>query len=150
MTDTMRIHEILNLLPHRYPFLLVDRVVDYKINEYLVAIKNVTMNEPFFMGHFPNKPVMPGVLVIEALAQAAGILAYKSAGFDPANYLFYFASIDNVRFKQMIEPGDQLVLRIEFTGRKKNFWKIHGEATVDGKIACVADILCAAQEESKS
>lgn len=143
----MNIEQILKFLPHRYPFLLVDKVIDYQLNDYLVAIKNVTVNEPFFPGHFPGRPVMPGVLMIEAMAQAAGILAYKSAGYDPKEHLFYLASIDNVRFKQMVVPGDQLTLKITFTGRKRNFWKIHGEATVEGKTACVADILCAAQKE---
>lgn len=144
----MNIQDILNYLPHRYPFLLVDKVQSVDTNQ-LVAVKNVTFNEPFFTGHFPGVPVMPGVLIIEALAQAAGILAYKTEGYDPSEMLFYLASIDNVRFKRKVIPGDQLILNATFTGRKRNFWKIHGEATVDGEVACVADILCAAQKEDK-
>lgn len=146
----MSIQDILNFLPHRYPFLLVDRVLDYTLNDELLAVKNVTVNEPFFTGHFPGKPVMPGVLMVEAMAQAAGILAYKSAGYSPEERLFYLASIDNVRFKRMVEPGDVLELHVKFNGRKRNFWKIHGEARVNGNVACVADILCAAQEEKES
>ncbi len=145
---TLTIHEIIKLLPHRYPFLMVDRVLDY--NEMaLRAIKNVTANEPCFMGHFPENAVMPGVLITEALAQAGAILAYTKTKSSPAEHIFFLAGIDNAKFKQMVIPGDQMVLNVEITGHKANFWKIHGEATVEGKIVCSVDILSAMREVSQ-
>lgn len=145
---TLNIHEIIKLLPHRYPFLLVDKVVEYT-EDSLQAIKNVTANEPCFMGHFPENAVMPGVLIIESLAQAGAILAYLKAKSNPRDHLFFLAGIDNAKFKQMVLPGDQMHLNVEITGNKASFWKIHGEATVDGKIVCSVDILSAMRKVSQ-
>lgn len=139
--------DILKLLPHRYPFLLVDRVLSYEPLKELVAIKNVTINEPFFMGHFPGNPIMPGVLIVEAMAQACGILSCLSIKPQEGHHMFYlFAGIDNVRFKQMVTPGDQLNFKVEMTGRKKDIWKMHIQATVNGKLACSGDLLSAVKE----
>lgn len=136
MSNVLTIEEITNYLPHRYPFLLVDRVLDYVPGESIKAIKNVSMNEHFFQGHFPVKPVMPGVLIIEALAQAAGILAYKSTDWEPDSSLFYLASIEDTRFKKMVTPGDRLELNIEVLKRRSSLWKFKGEAIVDGEVVC--------------
>lgn len=142
---TMDIQEIIKYLPHRYPFLLIDRVVEFVEDKTLVAIKNVTYNEPFFTGHFPQQAVMPGVLILEALAQAGGILAYKStkAGPDDDSFLHLLAGIDNARFKRMVEPGDQLRLEVTFDRAKRDIWKLSGVASVDGKVVCTADIMSA-------
>ncbi|MDR3504293.1 MAG: 3-hydroxyacyl-ACP dehydratase FabZ [Legionella sp.] len=142
------IKQIFNLLPHRYPMMLVDRVLDYKVFDYLTAIKNVTINENFFTGHFPENPVMPGVLMLEALAQASGILAAVSHTHAD-NVLHFFAGIDNAKFKHIVTPGDQLRLEVKFLGRKKAFWRMHGEAYVGDKLACSADLLSAAKEIQK-
>lgn len=142
----MDIHEILNHLPHRYPFLLVDKVVDYKPGEYLIGVKNVSFNEPFFTGHFPQRPVFPGVLIMEALAQATGLLAFKTQGKKPdGSSLYYFAGIDNCRFKQPVEPGDQLFLEVKLLTTKRNIWKFSAAAKVDGKIVASAELMCAEQ-----
>ena len=142
----MDIHEILEHLPHRYPFLLVDKVVDYKPGEYLIGVKNVSFNEPFFTGHFPQRPVFPGVLIMEALAQATGLLAFKTQGTKPdGSSLYYFAGIDNCRFKQPVEPGDQLFLEVKLVTTKRNIWKFSAEAKVDGKIVASAELMCAEQ-----
>lgn len=140
----MDINDIMKYLPHRPPFLLVDGVVEIKEGESLAAIKNVTMNEPFFIGHFPNYPVMPGVLIVEALAQAAGILAYKSTNTSPNDGILYlFAGIDNVRFRRVVKPGDQLRLEVKFLWQKRDIWKLEGHAYVEGELACSADLLSA-------
>tara|TARA_R110002110_G_scaffold33533_1_gene114841 strand:+ start:163154 stop:163618 length:465 start_codon:yes stop_codon:yes gene_type:complete len=139
---TMMIQEIIKFLPHRYPFLLVDRVLDYD-ETTLTAIKNITVNEPCFTGHFPDNAVMPGVLIIEALAQAGAILAYIVKETTPKDHLCYLASLDNVKFKQIVLPGDQLKLKLEIKNTKGSFWKVHGEATVNGNLACSLDILSA-------
>jgi len=145
--NTMDIHQVLEYLPHRYPFLLIDRVVDFTPGKSLVAIKNVTVNEPFFQGHFPHRPVFPGVLIMEALAQATGILAFKSTDTKPSNKsLYYFAGIDNARFKHPVEPGDQLRLEVEVLKTRRGIWKFKGEAKVDGKVVASADLMCAEQE----
>lgn len=137
MSETqMNVNEIIKHLPHRYPFLLVDRILECKVNEYILGVKNVTINEPFFAGHFPAKPVMPGVLILESLAQAAGILAYRSTDWDPKTSLFYLGAIDKVKFKKIVSPGDQLMLKINVTHRRTNVWKFKGEALVDGKVVC--------------
>lgn len=142
--NSLDIYDILKLLPHRYPFLLIDRVVDYEPGKSLVAIKNVTHNEPHFPGHFPNRPIMPGVLILEALAQATGILAFKTADYIPDdNTLYYFVGIDNARFKHPVEPGDQLQLEVEFIKQMRGIWKFKGQASVDGKVVCSADLMCA-------
>ena len=139
----MDINEILTLLPHRYPFLLVDRVVEFKAGESLVAIKNVTINEPFFQGHFPEKPVMPGVLILEALAQATGLLAFRteSRGAE-RDSLYYSVGIDNARFKRPVEPGDQLRLSVTLIKTKRGIWVFDTDATVDGQTAATATIMC--------
>ncbi|HEY0722122.1 MAG TPA: 3-hydroxyacyl-ACP dehydratase FabZ [Gammaproteobacteria bacterium] len=142
----MDIYEILEYLPHRFPFLLVDKVVDYKAGEYLIAVKNVSVNEPFFPGHFPQRPVFPGVLIMEALAQATGLLAFKTQGKKPdGSSLYYFAGIDNCRFKQPVQPGDQLFLEVKLLTTKRNIWKFSAEAKVDGKVVASAELMCAEQ-----
>jgi 3-hydroxyacyl-[acyl-carrier-protein] dehydratase len=142
----MDIYEILEHLPHRFPFLLVDKVVDYKAGEYLIAVKNVSVNEPFFPGHFPKRPVFPGVLIMEALAQATGLLAFKTQGKKPdGSSLYYFAAIDNCRFKQPVQPGDQLFLEVKLLTTKRNIWKFSAEAKVDGKVVASAELMCAEQ-----
>jgi 3-hydroxyacyl-[acyl-carrier-protein] dehydratase len=146
---TFSIQEILACLPHRYPFLLIDRVLEYKAGESLTALKNVTVNEPFFTGHFPEQPVMPGVLILEALAQAAAILAYKSANLNPNTSLFYLASVDDVRYKQMVIPGDQLILQVRLAGKKQHFWKVEATASVDNKVVCQAKIMSAKKDLDK-
>lgn len=144
---TLDIHEVLKHLPHRYPFLLVDRVIDYKVGEYLTALKNVSYNEPFFQGHFPHRPVMPGVLILEALAQATGILAFKTTNSRPTSKsLYYFVGIDNARFKQPVEPGDQLILDVKVLRTMRAVWKFDAEAKVDGKVVAAAEIMCAERE----
>lgn len=145
--NSLDIYDILKHLPHRYPFLLIDRVLDYEPGKSLIAIKNVTHNEPHFPGHFPNRPIMPGVLILEAMAQATGILAFKTTDRIPDdNSLYYFVGIDNARFKQPVEPGDQLRLEVEFVKQMRGIWKFKGQALVDGKIVCSADLMCAERE----
>lgn len=140
------INEIFKLLPHRYPFLLVDRVTEFESGKKLTAIKNVTINEPFFTGHFPEKPVMPGVLIIEALAQATGLLSFEATGGRREGKLFYLVAVDNARFKQPVEPGDQLVLQVEYLTDKRGIWKFSGKASVDGKVVASADLMCAERD----
>ncbi len=145
--NTIDIHEIQTLLPHRYPLLLIDRVIDFTPGENLVGIKNVTFNEPHFTGHFPQRVIMPGVLILEALAQATGLLAFKTAGeLASDDSLYYLASIDNVRFKRPVEPGDQLRLEVTLVKHKRNLWKFFAEATVDGQLITSADIMCTDQK----
>lgn len=145
--STMDIHEVLQHLPHRYPFLLIDRVTDYKIGEYLVAIKNVTINEPFFQGHFPVRPVMPGVLVVESMAQATGVLSFKTAEARPdSRSLYYLAGIDKVRFKNPVEPGHQLVLSVELIRQTRGVWKYNAKAEIEGKLASSAELICVHRE----
>lgn len=139
----MDIYKILKLLPHRYPFLLVDRVVEIDKGKRIKALKNVSINEPFFTGHFPARPVMPGVLMLEALAQAAGLLSFDMLGEAPdENTVFYFVGIDNARFKRPVEPGDQLILDVELDRIKGGIYKFKGVARVDGNVACEAEIMC--------
>lgn len=145
--NSMDIYEVMKHLPHRYPFLLVDRVVDFKAGEYLKAIKNVTVNEPFFPGHFPHRPVFPGVLMLEAMAQASGILAFKTTESLPSDdSLFYFVGIDDARFKKPVEPGDQVVMEVTVLKRKRDMWKFSAVATVDGKVVCSAELMCAKKD----
>ena len=145
--NTIDIHEIQRLLPHRYPFLLVDRVIAFTPGESLVAIKNISYNEPQFTGHFPKRVIMPGVLILEALAQATGLLAFKTADdVQSDNALYYLAGIDNARFKKPVEPGDQLKLSVKLVKNKRNLWKFSGEASVDGEVVVTADIMCVNQE----
>ncbi len=139
----MDIHAILKQLPHRYPFLLVDRVVELESNKRIRAIKNVTFNEPYFMGHFPGRPVMPGVLMLEALAQAAGLLAFDAMGHVPdENNIYYFVGIDSARFKRPVEPGDQLILEASIDRVRGGIWKFKGVARVGEEVACEAELMC--------
>ncbi len=143
--NTMEIREILDYLPHRHPFVLVDRVLDYTPGESLTALKNVSYNEPFFPGHFPSMPVMPGVLILEALAQASAILAFKSYGKEDGS-LYLFAGIDNARFKQPVVPGDSLQLEVVFQKERRGIGFYSARALVDGKVVCSADLMCAKRE----
>ena len=145
--NSMDIYEVMKHLPHRYPFLLIDRVLDYTPGEKLTAIKNVTVNEPFFPGHFPHRPVFPGVLMLEALAQATGILAFKTTEDLPSDdSLYYFVGIDSARFKKPVEPGDQLLMEVEVIKRKRDMWKFSAKASVDGKVVCSAELMCARKD----
>ncbi len=137
------IRAIMGMLAHRSPFLLVDKVIAYEKGKSLTAIKNVTYNEPFFTGHFPNVPTMPGVLILEALAQACGVLTSQDTGIRAGSgVIFYFAGIDNARFKRIVVPGDQLTLYVAIDKVKRNLWKFNTKATVDGELACEADLMC--------
>ncbi len=129
---------VMRLIPHRYPFLLIDRLVDVTLGESVTGIKNVTINEPFFQGHFPGRPVMPGVLIIEAMAQTAGALVMHSLGFESEGRLVYFMSIDNARFRKPVLPGDTLYLHTVKQHRRQNIWKFSGAAKVDGNIVAEA------------
>lgn len=143
MTTTQDITQILELLPHRYPMLLVDRVVEQVNGKYIKAYKNITFNEPFFTGHFPQKPIMPGVLILEALAQASGILAFGSVGKTPAQgSLYYLVGIDNARFKQPVIPGDRLDLYVEMTRNMRGIYKFTAEASVEGRVVAQAELMC--------
>ena len=140
--------EIKQFLPHRYPFLLVDRVVECTPGESLTAFKNVTANEPFFQGHFPQIAIMPGVLIIEALAQATGLLGFRTMSEIPRDDLLYMlVGVDNVRFKRQVIPGDQLVLKVQLVKKSRIIWKFTCEATVDGELVTSANMLCAATEK---
>jgi len=137
------IRDIMRLLTHRYPFLLVDRITSYEKQKTLTAIKNVTFNEPFFPGHFPDVPTMPGVLMLEALAQTCGLLAVLDSGVRPeSGFILYFAGIDEARFKRPVIPGDQLLLSVELDKQKRHVWKFKTRATVDGEVACEALMTC--------
>ena len=140
----MDIHQILEYLPHRYPILLVDRVLEVVPGERITALKNVSMNEPFFPGHYPHHPVMPGVLVVEAMAQTAAILSFKTMGVKPDGVsVYYFVGIDNARFKRPVGPGDQLVIDVTLVANKRGIWKFSATAKVDGLVAAEADLICA-------
>jgi 3-hydroxyacyl-[acyl-carrier-protein] dehydratase len=139
----MDIHQILEHLPHRYPFLLVDRVLDIVPGEKIRALKNVTINEPFFPGHYPHHPVMPGVLIIEALAQTAALLSFKTPGNEPdSKSVYYFVGIDGARFKRPVVPGDQLILDVSVLVVKRGIWKYSATASVDGQLAAEAELMC--------
>jgi 3-hydroxyacyl-[acyl-carrier-protein] dehydratase len=145
--SAMEIDEILQYLPHRYPFLLVDRVLEIEAGKRIVAVKNISVNEPFFNGHFPGMPVMPGVLMIEAMAQAAGILSFKTLNrrFD-GSIMYYLAGVDNARFKRPVVPGDQLLMEVAISRVARNLWKYAGRGTVAGQLAVEADLLCAQRD----
>ena len=134
-THTLQIEEILELLPHRFPFLLVDRVLDFEEGRFLRAVKNVSVNEPFFQGHFPGKPIFPGVLILEAMAQATG-------------ELYYFAGIDEARFKRPVVPGDQMIMEVTFEKTRRGLTRFKGVALVDGKVVCEATMMCARSREA--
>jgi len=143
MSVVMDIHAILECLPHRYPFLLVDRVLSLEPGKNIVALKNVTINEPFFPGHYPHHPVMPGVLIIEAMAQAAALLSFQSVGGKPdEKSVYYFAGIDGARFKRPVSPGDQLILKVELTRSMRGVFKYKAVAEVDGQLAAEAELMC--------
>ncbi len=145
--SSMDIHGILEHLPHRYPFLLIDKVIDYRIGDYLHGVKNVTYNEPCFTGHFPNRPVFPGVLILEALAQATGVLGFKTMDRRPDDKsLYYFVGIDGARFKRPVEPGDVVHLYVKQKNRKRDIWFFEAEAKVDGRVVCAANLMCAHKE----
>ncbi len=140
---TVDINEILKYLPHRYPFLLIDRVLELELDKRILALKNVTYNEPFFTGHFPHLPVMPGVMVLEAMAQAAGVLSFATMGRrSDDNSVFYFAGIDDARFKRPVGPGDQLVMDVEILRVARGIWKYKATASVDGKVAVEGELMC--------
>lgn len=141
--NPISLNEIKTLIPHRYPMLLVDKVVDHQPGKWLHAIKNVTINEPVFTGHFPDAPIFPGVLILEALAQATGILGFKSSEGRSENEMYLFASIDKARFKKPVLPGDTMHLHVEFIKERRGMWKFYGEAKVDGKVVCSANLMCA-------
>jgi 3-hydroxyacyl-[acyl-carrier-protein] dehydratase len=143
---SLDIHQVLKKLPHRYPFLLVDRVLEVEKGVRIRALKNITINEPFFTGHFPHRPVMPGVLMLEALAQAAALLSFETEGQTPdENTIYYFAGIDGARFKRPVEPGDQLILEVTLLRSKARVYKYAARATVDGELAVEAELTCTAR-----
>lgn len=144
---TIGVEQIMQLIPHRYPFLLVDKVLDYEPGDWIKAIKNVTFNEPQFEGHFPGHPVMPGVMLVEAMAQAAGVLTQLSRDGSANDALFYLVKVDNAKFTQIVTPGDQLVFECQIKKVIRNMTQYQCKATVDGKVVAKADILCA--EKSK-
>ena len=144
----MYVEEIRRFLPHRYPFLLIDRVLECVPGESLTALKNISINEPQFTGHFPDVPLMPGVLIIEALAQATGLLGFRTMSEEPSDELLYMlVGVDNVRFKRQVVPGDQLILKAKLIRRSKVIWKFECEATVEGQLVTKANLLCAAKEK---
>lgn len=147
MTDSVQpgfnIDEIQHILPHRYPFALVDRVISYVPGKSLHAIKNVTMNEPVFTGHFPGNPIFPGVLILEAMAQATGLLGFKMSERRDEDEIFLFAGIDKARFKRQVIPGDQIHFHVEFLKERRDIWKFSGRAEVDGELAASAELMCA-------
>ena len=150
MTDAMDIAQVLDHLPHRYPFLLIDRVRTIEPGTRIVALKNVTINDPFFQGHFPQRPIMPGVLILEAMAQAAGILVFRTQGDKPdADSVYYLAGIDKARFKRPVVPGDQLELEVTLERGLRGVWKFSCKARVDGAIVCEAEMLCSVRKAAE-
>lgn len=142
-STSMDIHEILDHLPHRYPFVLIDRVLSMELGKEITAIKNVSVNEPYFPGHFPYHPVMPGVLIVEAMAQAAAILSFKTMDTKPTDdSVYYFAGIDSARFKKPVSPGDQIILNVKIDRILKGIWKYSGVARVDGVVVAEAQMMC--------
>jgi len=143
----IEIKEIMHILPHAYPFLLVDRVIEMDLGKRIVGIKNVTYNEPFFPGHFPDRPIMPGVLIIEAMAQTAGLLVFKSIPEEEGKKLVYFLGVDHFRFRKPVIPGDQLRLELEITKHHQSIWGFKGKALVDGKLVAEGELLAMLGEE---
>ena len=145
----MKMQDILRALPHRYPMLLVDRVLECEPGSHLVALKNVTANEPFFPGHFPERPVMPAVMILEVMAQATGILALRTLGDLPGEHsIYYFVGVDDARFRQPVVPGDQLLVRIDIVRHSRGVWKVTAKATVDGKLVAEASLMGALRDEA--
>jgi len=148
--DQDDIRKVMEFLPHRYPFLMIDRILEFEEGERLLALKNVTYNEPFFTGHFPHNPIMPGVMILEALAQATGLLSMKTLtaqGKDFGEY--YLVGVDKARFKRSVVPGDQLLLEVLFEKNKRNIWTFTAKAMVDGDVVVSANIMCASKESTK-
>ncbi|MBQ0725175.1 MAG: 3-hydroxyacyl-ACP dehydratase FabZ [Cycloclasticus sp.] len=144
------VRQVMDFLPHRYPFLMIDKVVEFEPGKRLLALKNITYNEPQFTGHFPHNPIMPGVLIIEALAQAAGLLSMKTLTERGEPFgEYYLVGIDNARFKRSAVPGDQLMIEVLFKKNKRNIWAFETSATVDGQLIVSADIMCASKESTK-
>jgi len=144
----MDIHEILQHLPHRYPFLLIDRVLECEPGKNIVALKNVTINEPFFPGHYPHHPVMPGVLIVEAMAQAAAILSFKTMGSLPSDdSVYYFVGIDDARFKRPVGPGDQVIFKVEIQSNRRGIWKYGAVAEVDGKVVAEGNLMATLRDK---
>ncbi len=141
MTQPPTIEEIMKILPHRYPFLLVDRILSVELDKHIVGLKNITVNEPFFVGHFPHAPIMPGVLIVEAMAQVAGILALLSTPENMGNQALYLMSLDKVRFRKPVVPGDQLILDLTVLKGKKKYFKMEGKATVNDNLVAEAEIM---------
>jgi 3-hydroxyacyl-[acyl-carrier-protein] dehydratase len=151
MTDAMDIGQVLDHLPHRYPFLLIDRIRTVEPGKRIVALKNVTINEPFFQGHFPQRPIMPGVLILEAMAQAAGILVFRTQGNKPdADSVYYLAGIDKARFKRPVVPGDQLEIEVHIERGLRGVWKFSCKARVDGALVCEAEMLCSVRKAAEA
>ncbi|AKC60448.1 3-hydroxyacyl-ACP dehydratase FabZ [Blochmannia endosymbiont of Camponotus (Colobopsis) obliquus] len=147
-SDILHIEEVLDLLPHRFPFLLIDRVLNFEQGKFLKAVKNVTFNEPFFQGHFPGRPIFPGVLILEAMAQATGILAFKSFGKLKSGELYYFAAIDEARFKRPVEPGDQMIIEVKFIKERRGIARFKGVVQVSNEMVCEALMMCARRRET--
>lgn len=145
MSHNVKIREIKNYMPHRYPFLLVDRVLNFESGKSILALKNVSCNEDYFNGHFPERPIMPGVLMIEALAQTAGLLIFYTTNTraDEDSNWYYLAGVDNARFKRVVDPGDQLHLQVDVTKKKRDLWVFDARATVDAELACSVKLLLA-------
>lgn len=143
------IHKLLAILPHRYPFVMVDRVLEVIPNEVIRAYKNVSYNEPYFSGHFPDEPIMPGVLILESMAQVGGILAYVSEPFDAQSSHMYFLGIDKVKFRRPVRPGDRLDLEVIILGHHSNVWKLRGEATVNGALCAQGQLLASIVEHKQ-
>jgi 3-hydroxyacyl-[acyl-carrier-protein] dehydratase len=142
------IQKVMQLLPHRYPFLLVDRILELEVGKRVVGLKNVTINEPFFQGHFPNQPIMPGVLIIEAMGQAGGVLAASALPEDEADQVIIFMGMDKVRFRKPVVPGDQLIFELEVLKQRRKIFKMSGVAKVDGKVVAEAELMAGFQEAS--
>ncbi|MGV8992016.1 MAG: 3-hydroxyacyl-ACP dehydratase FabZ [Thiobacillus sp.] len=144
----MDIEQVMQYLPHRYPFLLIDKVTELEVGKSITALKNVTINEPFFPGHFPVSPVMPGVLILEAMAQAAAILSFKTKEYAPEDIgIVYFAGIDGARFKKPVKPGDQLILKVEIVREMRGIWKYKGRAEVDGVLVAEAELMATLRDK---
>lgn len=140
------IHQVMQYLPHRYPFLLIDRVIECSAGDQLSALKNVTINEPFFQGHFPEQPIMPGVLILEALAQATGLLSFCTMQADHNKKLYVLVGIDKARFRGQVLPGDQLILNVKLKRNMRGIWMYEGKAMVEGKVVAEAELMCSAQD----
>ena len=147
MDKALDIQEIMKLLPHRYPFIMIDRILELTPGEKVIALKNVTINEPFFQGHFPENPIMPGVLIIEAMGQAGAVLAAKSLEREPHDVLIYFMGMDKVKFRKPVTPGDQLIFEIKFLKQRRNVFRMSGTAYVDENIVAQAELMATFGEE---